>query len=331
MNENRDHDQLFKTLIREFFADFLRLFFAEWATRFDLQHVEWLDQEVFRDPPDGSRHLLDLVAKLHTKLPVGVQDLETPDTWLALIHFEIESADRTTRIKPRLPAYYIHLRERSGLPVLPIVIYLKVGLDGIGVDVVNETFLEFEVLTFRYLYVGLPGLDAIEYLKGDNWLGVALAALMKFDKREANQLGSEALKRIQMAPLTEQQRYLLAACVDRYLPLDETGRREFEAAINADEGVRDMTKGMFQRAFEEGTQKGLEEGRNKGLKEGLEEGRNIGAKEGSFRLIRAQLEQKFGSLSDRFLEKLNSLPAERLVTVGINAMTAKSLEDLGIE
>ncbi len=31
-----DHDQRFKTLIQEFFADFLRLFFADWAARFDL-------------------------------------------------------------------------------------------------------------------------------------------------------------------------------------------------------------------------------------------------------------------------------------------------------
>ncbi|MDD4270849.1 MAG: hypothetical protein PHN77_21720, partial [Thermoguttaceae bacterium] len=32
---------------------------------------------------------------------------------------------------------------------------------------------------FQYLYVGLPGLDGVEYAKGDNWLGVALSVLMK--------------------------------------------------------------------------------------------------------------------------------------------------------
>ena len=30
-----DHDQRFKTLLKEFFADFLRLFFAPWAERLD--------------------------------------------------------------------------------------------------------------------------------------------------------------------------------------------------------------------------------------------------------------------------------------------------------
>ena len=182
MNKNRDHDQLFKTLIRQFFGEFLRLFFAAWATRLDLEHVEWLEKEVLPNPPDGSRHLLDLVAKLQAKEPVASHALNAAENWLVLIHIEIESADRTTAIKPRLPSYYIHLRDRFGLPVLPIVIYLKVGLDGVGVDIIEEKFWELPVLVFRYLYVGLPGLDAVQYLESDNRLGVALSALMKIPK-----------------------------------------------------------------------------------------------------------------------------------------------------
>jgi hypothetical protein len=46
-----DHDQRFKALIREFFGYFLRLFFADWADRLDCDAVEWLDKEVFPDPP----------------------------------------------------------------------------------------------------------------------------------------------------------------------------------------------------------------------------------------------------------------------------------------
>src|SRR4051812_47154837 len=118
-----DHDQRFKALIREFFADFLHLFFADWARRFDLSNVEWLDTELLPDPPEGSRHRLDLVAKLRTLEPAEADSAE----WLALVHIEVESPDRTTALKPRLPAYYLHLSERYGLPVLPIVLYLKVG------------------------------------------------------------------------------------------------------------------------------------------------------------------------------------------------------------
>ena len=167
-----DHDQRFKTVIREFFADFLNLFFADWAKRLDLTRIEWLTQELLPDPPAGDRHIVDLVAKLPTLEPVG-------DAWLLLVHVEIESPDRTTLLEPRLPAYFRHLRDAHGLSVLPIVIYLKVGLDGIGIESVVERVWELDVNTFKYLYVGLPGLQAEPYLHGDNWLGVALSALMR--------------------------------------------------------------------------------------------------------------------------------------------------------
>jgi hypothetical protein len=315
-----DHDQLMKTLIREFFADFLRLFFADWAARFNLDQIEWLDQELYPNPPEGSRHIVDLVAKLHTKEPVGNQDSADANAWLALVHIEIESPDRTTLLKPRLPAYYIHLRDRNQLPVLPIVLYMKVGLDGIGVDTVEESFWEFNVLRFRYLYVGLPGLDAVQYVEGDNWLGVALAALMKIDKQRMRDLGNEAVRRLGMAPLTEYQRFLLTACVDKYLPLDEAGRAQFEQSIaTGDEGVRTMTKGFIERAYD------------RGAEEGAQKGRNAGLQEGQAKLLRAMLEQKFGTLPERFVDRLNQLPADRLVSVGIKVMTATTLDELGVE
>ena len=59
-----DHDQRFKILLQTFFADFLRLFFAQWARRLDVDAVEWLDKEIFLDPPEGRRRVLDLVGRL---------------------------------------------------------------------------------------------------------------------------------------------------------------------------------------------------------------------------------------------------------------------------
>ena len=59
----QDHDQRFKVLLREFIVEFFLLFFPEWAKRFDFARIEWLEQEVFPDPPQGERFAVDLVAK----------------------------------------------------------------------------------------------------------------------------------------------------------------------------------------------------------------------------------------------------------------------------
>ena len=190
--DNQDHDQRFKTLIREFFADFMRLFFAEWAELVDCGAAEWLEQESFPDPPGGPRRVLDLVARLPSRRPQAGR----PEPWLALIHIEIESPDSAAPFRRRMYRYNGHLRDQYDVPVLPIAVFLKVGLNGVGIDVYSESFGTLETVKFQYLYVGLPALDALQYVQGDNWLGVALAALMKIPKDQVAWLGAEALRRI---------------------------------------------------------------------------------------------------------------------------------------
>ena len=127
-----DHDQRFKSLLKEFFAEFFRLFFATWAERFDFTQIEWWDKEVFAEPPQGKRRLLDLVAKLATRQVVLGQGTGQKDSWIALVHVEIEQADAIAPLRPRMFRYYKHLRESHSLPVLPIGLYLRSRSRGRG-------------------------------------------------------------------------------------------------------------------------------------------------------------------------------------------------------
>ena len=124
--------------------------------------VDWLEQEVFTDPPRGERRSLDLVARLPLRPgvphPAGAPG-GPADCWLTLIHIEIDSRDTVVVLRPRMFDYYELLRRQYGLPVLPIALYLRVGLDGIGWDVYEEKYWDRRLLAFEYAYVGLPGLE----------------------------------------------------------------------------------------------------------------------------------------------------------------------------
>jgi hypothetical protein len=303
-----DHDQRFKTLLREFFAEFLRLFFAAWADRFDLSRVDWLDKEVFPDPPQGERRVLDRVAKLATRAPVPGQRAGELDLWLALVHIEIESADSVEALRSRFHEYYEQLRRQHHLPVLPIGLFLRVGLEGIGVDVFIESFWEFEVLRFRYLYVGLPALDAEQYLTGNNWLGVALAALMRIPEARKAWVKAEALRRLVSCPESEWRRFLLCECVEAYLPLEEPQQREYDQLLRSEpyKEILPMATTWFE--------KGVEQGRHQGE-------RNI---------VRRQLEKKFGPLSTHAGERLDSWPTDRPGDLADALLTAQSLHELGL-
>jgi hypothetical protein len=55
---------------------------------------------------------------------------------------------------PYQAEHYIQLRRDSGLPVLPVALFLRVGLDGVGWDAYEEHFWEHRVVRFEYAYVG---------------------------------------------------------------------------------------------------------------------------------------------------------------------------------
>ncbi|MBM4067890.1 MAG: hypothetical protein FJ271_02960 [Planctomycetes bacterium] len=203
---------------------------------------------------------------------------------------------------------YVQLRRKHRLPVLPIGVYLRVGLNGIGVDAYEEHFWELRPLRFEYLYVGLPALDAVEYVTGENWLGVALSALMTISKDRVAWLGAEALRRIQAAPLDDQQRFLLGECVQAYLPLSEEQQRKFEKLI-ASENYKGV-QAMNVTWYEKGIEKGIESGRREALRE--------------------MLEERFGALPSLALAKLEQSSLDQLRALQRSLAKAKSLRDLGL-
>jgi len=308
-----DHDQRFKVLLQEFFAEFFQLFFPDWAERFDFTRIEWLDKEVFTDPPQGDRRYLDLVARLPIRQAVRLPRGEPAESWIVLVHIEIESADTVAPLRRRMFAYYAHLRQSHDLPVLPIGLYLRVGLEGVGWDVYEEYFWEQQVLRFAYAYIGLPALDAEQYVMGENILGVALAALMQVSPERRAWLKEQAFQRVYTCRENNLRRFLLFECVDAYLPLEGPQLHEFEAWLNQDtnQGVQAMATTLLGASYERGLQEGLLQGQRQA--------------------VQTLLEARFRPLSPTARRRLESLPAEQLNQLLLAVLTAQSLQELGLE
>jgi hypothetical protein len=327
-----DHDQRFKALLEEFFAEFFRLFLPEWAGRFDFNSLEWLREEVFTDPPEGERRLLDLVARLATLQPLSSRALGQTTSSIALLHMEVESAESVAQLRPRMFDYFRVLEQRHHLPVLPIALYLRVGLDGIGWDVYDEWFWEHRLVHFEYAYVGLPALDAETYLNGENVLGVALAALMRVPEEKRAWLKAEALRRLVTAPENPHRRFLLCECVQAYLPLEGPQLTEFNEMLLSERycEVRPMATTWFEDGLAKGMEQGLEKGLVQGLEKGLEKGRQEGQLHALRLLVSRQLEKRFGPLPPETRVRLESWPTERLEEVGEKLLDARSLDELGL-
>lgn len=289
-----DHDQLFKELLREFLPEFFDAFFPAWAARFDFAGTEWLDQEAFLDPPHGEKRVLDAVAKVPTREPVPDPAGGTAGHQLVVVNVEVEWPDRAAGVRPRMWVHYDFLRRRHELPVLPICLFLRVGLDGIGWDAYEERVWGHTVLRFEYAYVGLPALDGEKYASGPNLLALALSALMKFPAADRARLKAEGLERIARSRDNDVRKHLLAVCFDRYFRLTPPEQTEYERRrAEHDVEVRTMVSHFELR--------------------------------GQQRLVRRLLEKKFGPLPPEALQKLESLRPEELEEVALTYPDAASL------
>ena len=310
MNSMDDHDQRIKELLQEFLPEFMELFFPRWIGRFVFSKAEWLKQDAFLDPPEGERRQIDLLAKMPTTVPPGDRAKEC----LLLIHIEVESAESATRLRNRMPQYYAYLRRHYGLPVLPIGLFLYVGLGGIGKEVYEETVWGETLLQFTYFTIGLPALDGLAYHRGPNLLGVALSALMKLPAADRARFLAEGLERFQVSGENELRKYLLAECYDHYLPVNETERED--------------ARRLMAERFTEGKtiMNGLELRERRGELRGELRGRLQEKREMVAKLLR----KKFISLPDSIVAEINALPAERLDEIALASYDVNSLADLGL-
>jgi hypothetical protein len=210
-------------------------------------------------------------------------------------------------------AYYEQLRRRHDLPVLPIALYLRVGLDGIGWDLYEETYWEHRLLSFTYAYVGLPGLDGEQYVAGEHLLGVALTALMRVPPERRAAVHAEALRRLAEARENDYRRYLLLECLEAYATLDQAQAQELEALLRTER--YQGAQAMAVTTFEKGLQTGLQQGRQQGWRTALQK----------------LLEARFGPLSPSTQERLDSLSPERLEELTLALLEAQSLQELGLE
>ena len=267
-----DHDQRFKQLIKEFLPEFFSLFFTDWYDRFDLNQVTWLDKELFVAPPQGERSFLDLLAQIAIRSSPKPRPNE-PQDQLVLLHIEIESAESVESFRRRMYDYYHYLTKEQQRDVLPIAVYLKVGLKGRGTDRYQRWFWEQHVLTFEYNYVGLPGLEGSTFLGQTNPLGIALSSLMHWPREQRVLAAIEALERLVAAGESAWRKLLLCECVQAYAPLDENQQIELTELLHEPErkGVIKMGKTWTEIGEEKCYKRGLEEGQLKGKTEAMQQ------------------------------------------------------------
>jgi hypothetical protein len=320
-----DHDQFLKHLVHLFPADWVALALPDLPARLDFTRLEWIEQEVFADPPHGERLRVDVALKVPTLPSTPPHDHE-PDGSIVLLHLELEANMTIAQFDPRMYRYYKVLREQFGLSVLPIAVFLHTPLDGRGVRQYAERVWDYQPLAFTYHYLALPGLPAEPYLRDTNLLNVALSCMMDMPRERRVHAAYEALATIDRSDLTIPQKYALLDFVQTYSPLDETQQRDLDALLTDPKQERAMPfrKRWSERVHEEAFHQGEQTGLQAGLQTGLQTGQQT--------IVRELVIAKFPNAQpERIAAKLGELPPEQLRQLAVRLLAATSLQELGLD
>jgi hypothetical protein len=299
------HDQLSKSLIETFFAEFLRLVAPDSAFRLRSGEAVFLDKESFTDWPAGDRREMDLLAKVPAE----------EGTLPLLVHVEIETEARSG-MDHRLWLYYMQLRLRHGFLVLPILVNLRGGRPGIRREVLREGFETPSTAVFRYRSLGLSGCRAQDWLERPEPLAWAFAALMRSGTWSRAELKLECLRRIAGSEVSGLRKQILVNWVETYVELTGRDATEFRhlLELEGNEEIKAMELTWLGKAEARGAEAAARQ-----------------AVERMRRVVLRQMVQRFGVVPVPVQRKVEAIDSfEPLAELAEKVLVAPSVDELGL-
>ncbi len=296
-----DHDQLFKTLLKEFFREFVALFLPAVHTYLDATGITFLDKEVFSKLPVGLKRQADLVARVKFKGAAAH----------FLLHIEPESARKKRRgaFARRMFDYFALLTRDYKLPVYPVALLSYDSPRNAEADVFRIVFPDKQVLEFRFTVIQLNRLNWRDYLRQDNPVASALMAKMGVAPDERVKVKMECLRMILRLRLDRDKMRFLAKFVDTYLALNAEEEQQFQTAIKALPRKEREETMEFMSPWETSWEK-------RGYYRGLE------------KTVIRQLELRFGKLSQQTQTNIQRLAIEKLESLAEALLYFASARDL---
>ena len=312
-----DHDRLFKELLETFFTEFIQLFFPAAADAIDMNHIKFLQQELFTDITVGEKHQVDILVETRLKGEPG----------LILVHVEPQSYIQKN-FHERMFIYFSRLYEKYRRRIIPVAVFSYDQVRDES-DTFELGFPFLDVLRFHFYKLELKKLKWHDYIQHDNPVAAALLSKMGFKPEEKVRVKLEFMRMLARMKLDPARTELLGGFFETYLQLN----REEEERLYIELGKMDKREANI---IMEITTSWHEKGRLEGIREGIREGMREGIREGEIKgELRAKQDAICKYMVTRFDQELDSIQKkvqhlndkdtlDRLLT---GLYTAKSIEE----
>ena len=238
-----------------------------------------------------------------------------------LLHVELQSTN-DPRMTLRMLDYGVGILRTQGAFPLQLVIYVGNGPLRMG----NE--LQAEGLSYQYSLIDIRNIDGEGLLESpvisDNLIAVlathvdSVAAIRRIMMKIAlldHGCREDAVRKL-----------LILSGMRGLATTVEHERRNMP--VHFDIMDNEVLGPVLRKGLEQGREQGLEEGRQEGREQGREQGLKEGRAEGSRRILRSQLQKRFGALPASVDKRLAACSLTQTDDLALRLFDAKSLADL---
>lgn len=259
-NQYIHHDQLFKQLLRTFFAEFLEAFLPKVYEYVDFSTVTLLSEQLYTDLIEGKSQTVDLMFETKVK---------NEDT-IIIIHVEPQSYPQSN-FHERMFQYFTLIYNREKRPILPIAVF-SYDEKRNEKNQFNISFPFFQVLTFEFLMLELKKMNWRSYVHSNNPAAAALLSKMGYSEKEKVQVKKEFLRMMVKMELNPAKAELINGFFETYLSLNEKEEEKLMEEIKQldpqeAEQILELPNSWRDKGRQEGIQKGIQEGRKEGKQE----------------------------------------------------------------
>jgi hypothetical protein len=321
--------------------------------------LELLDKEVFGDLAEGTRHVVDLLARVRLRAerrrrptgssaggpgqaasPAAGGDLAAERPTYVLVHIETQ-AQQQRDFARRMHRYFESLDLRHALPVYPIAVFsFEEPLEP------QPAFFDLRlpglhVLRFRFRAVQLNRLDWRDFMRRKNPVAAALMARMRIAPKERWRVRLQCLRLLATLRLDPARMQLVAGFMDSYLRLGSEERRLFDGGVARlpkveREKVMELTTSWkeegiqegIQQGIQQGLQQGIQEGLERGIQEGLERGRAEGRRHAALDMVLRLIARRLGGVSEAAADLVRSLAVPDLEALAEDLLDFREAADL---
>ncbi len=301
MTEHIYHDRLFKELLKSFFSEFIEIFFPQVYEAINLEHIRFLQQELFTDVTRGDKHLVDILVQTRLKEEPGI----------ILVHVESQASVEKD-FAERMFIYFCRLFQEHRCRILPIAIFSYPQKHD-EPDYFNLEFPFMQVLDFRFLILELREHNWRNYIRSNNPAAAALLSKMGYQKKERVQVKLEFLRMLVRMKLDPARMTLLTGFFETYLRLNEEEEKQLEVEMGKID-VKEAKRMM------EITTSWEQKGRVKGRAEGKVEGQTD--------LLIRLLHKKFINVPQEIENQVRTLSPKKLQVLAEAIFDLKSIDDI---